>query len=239
MRLDALPDMQSHNDYRFGLIVRNHKCYFHVKGDKHVFGSKLYPVGKRAELFLPDGEPSDQYDHVARAIEASNWQPRNGGCYTHAELLQQTFAQHGIKADYFSGWVFPAAMYPIHHAWVVVDGAVFDIAVNNTSSAYIRQVEQAGENPRDPKHLQAVNDIDANWRPLTDHFTWGNPQMVYVGAKSDPNAARLQYNHAIDVAGAIWKHPSYRHMNKKSRYDASPYQQALLKISGKNNKPGI
>ena len=223
MRLSDCADNLFQPNENFSIEVRNKKAYFQVFNERYVFGSKLYPVGKNAEIFVPDKYvPQEKYQAVIDMIQQSGWQPSIGGCYSHAEFLQGVFKGFGVDARYFSGWVFASGSFPIHHAWVVVEGRVYDLAVNMTAMNYMRELELRGENPRDENHLKRIKEINDKWKPIDEHFSWGQAKMIYVGSEIDGVRARREYNKAINHAKDVSLHPSYRHRKKKSRYDASP-----------------
>lgn len=228
MRLSHCEDSLFQPSEDFSIEVKNKKVYFQVYNERYVFGSKLYPVGKHAEIFVPDEyQPQEKFQEIIDLVHNSGWQPTMGGCYAHAEFLQGIFKNFGVDAKYFSGWVFASGGFPIHHAWVVVGGRVYDLAVNMTSMNYIRELELQGENPWEEKHLRRIKEINDKWRPIDEHFTWGQAKMIYVGSETDGTRARREYNKAIDNAKGVANHPSYRHMKKKSRYEASPLQESL------------
>jgi hypothetical protein len=217
----------------FGFEIKNGKMYFTVKGEEYQFGTKLYPLGSRGHIFHHENTEGGKYLEVAESIERSNWKHKTGHCYTNAEILHKTFLAHGIKAKYFSGWVFTAPDFPIHHAWVVVDNDVYDIAVNVVSQN--RMIEQVinGIDPYSKESIKEIAEIEKNYYPIVDYFNWGkvDGHMIYVGSENTPNGARLQYNKAIDYVG-VENHPSYRHMKKGQKYERSPYQKILAEVKG-------
>lgn len=226
MRLYELEDSRFDANENFYLEIKNGKCYFGVNGDRHVFGSKVYPVGKKASIFTNGFTEEGKYIDIEEAMHNSNWQPRDGYCYTNAEILHSVFREYGIDAKYYSGWLFAGGSYPIHHAWVVVDGNVYDISVNMSAQRLMRKQIDNGRDPYSKECVREVKEFMKNWKPLRENFTWGkvDPTMIYVGAESNPNKARLEYNKAVDDPST---HPSYTHMNKGEKYAKSRYQKAL------------
>lgn len=232
MRLDLIEDGEFKPSDKFSIQVKNHKAYFTVENEKYVFGSKLYPIGKRGASIFAHWDIEDdeiKYDKVAEAIENGNWKPSTGKCYTNAEILQGAFKAMGVDAKYYSGWAFPSAGFPIHHAWMVVDDRVYDIAVNISGQKKMEEQIREGLDPYSKECIREVNRIENNWKPIVENFTWGNkPYMIYVGAESNPNSARVQYGKAVPEDPSL--HPSYRHMKNRGKYDMSPYQKAKSKI---------
>jgi hypothetical protein len=233
VRLDYVEDSEFRPSENFSIQIKNHKAYFTVGNEKYTFGSKIYPIGKRgASIFVPWGNLDEEikYREVAEAIENGNWKPSTGYCYTNAEILQGAFLKMGIDAKYYSGWAFPTIGFPIHHSWVVVDDMVYDIAVNISSQKKMEEQFKLGLDPYNEKCIREVKEIEKNWKPIVENFAWGNKNqyMIYVGAESDPNSARVQYDKCVPNDPSL--HPSYRHMKKRGKYDMSPYQQATKSL---------
>jgi hypothetical protein len=227
MRLDLMEDGEFKPSEKFSIQIKNHKCYFNADGDKHIFGSKLYPIGKRAEIFTIANTTKGEYKEVAESLERGNWKPSTGRCYTNAEILCESFKAHGIDAKYFSGWVFPTGGHPIHHSWVVVNENVYDISINMKShNLQLQQIEE-GRDPYSKECIKEIKDLEANWKPITDTFVWGEALMIYVGAENSPNGARVQYNNCV---GDVSKHPSYKKMGKTGKHIKSRYQQLLEEV---------
>jgi hypothetical protein len=218
---------------QFGFEVKNGKFYFTTKGEDYQFGTKLYPLGSRGHIFHNACTEGGKYLEVAESIERSNWKHKTGYCYTFAEIVHKAFLAHGIKAKYFSGWVFTAPTTPIHHAWVVVEGNVYDIAVNVASQNKMREQVLSGIDPYSPQAIKEIAKLEENHYPIVDNFTWGKVEegMIYIGSENTPNGARLQYNKAVDYVG-VENHPSYRHMKKGQKYERSPYQKILAEAKG-------
>lgn len=212
----------------FGFKVKNGKMYFTVQGENFQFGTKLYPLGSRGHIFMSHITEEGKYKEVAETIERGNWEHKNGYCYTNAEILHKTFLAHGIKAKYFSGWVFNGPNTPIHHAWVVVDNNVYDLAINIKSQIRMREQIQEGLDPYSPQAIDEIRKLEDNYYPIVENFTWGkvDEAMIYVGAENTPNGARVQYSKAIDYVG-VENHPSYNHMKKGEKYEMSRYQKLL------------
>lgn len=224
MRLDLIDDSEFKPSEKFSIQIKNHKCYFTLEGKKYVFGSKLYPIGKRAGIFSPWNTENGDYEEVARAIEDSNWKPRNGYCYTNAEILWKTFKHFGVDAKYYAGWAFPSSGYPIHHAWVVVGDDVYDLGVNITSQKVFQKQIMGGKDQYSKECIREIKEIERNWKPVRENFTWGNAFMFYVGSEITPHEARVQYNKAVEDVST---HPSYASMGKTGKHIRSKYQQLL------------
>lgn len=215
MRIENIGQTEETTDNnKFNISIKNNKFYFQVGKDKHVLGSKIYPIGKRISMFHKnDEELQNKYEHVAKSFESSNWVHRNGYCYTNAEILHKAFKAHGVDAKYYAGWVFIGPSYPIHHAWVVVDDRVFDISIHEASQTLLQKQVDEGKDPYSKECAREVKALEAKIYPLNEHFTWGNPPdyMIYVGSEETPTTARIKYNNAMDKTK---NHPSYRSMSK-------------------------
>lgn len=213
----------------FSLNIRNGKMFFTIDGKVNKFGSKEFPLGSRGQsLFTSATTENGDYDNVAKVIENSNWEHKNGYCYTNAEVLHHAFVAHGIEAKYYSGWVFTSPQYPIHHAWVVVDDNVYDIGINMKSQQKLIEVAFAGGNPYSDKVIKEIKKIEANPYPIQDHFIWGkvNDPMIYVGSEETPTSARMKFNKCMDM---FPNHSSYANMNRR-REDGKHFQTKLQKM---------
>lgn len=227
--LSKFNSTQSFGD-KFSYEVKNGKMYFTVNGKKYQFGTKMYPLGKKGQqLFTNALTAKGGFEEVAKSIENSNWKHRNGYCYTNAEVLYEAFKAHGINAKYYSGWVFTAPIEPIHHAWVEVDGNVYDISIHEKAQTRMYEQIQEGKNPYSDACVKEVKSIESNVTPITDNFVWGAvPEfLIYVGAESDPRRARIQYNDCMDLHPV---HPSYPNRPKGEKHYRSRYQQLQDKI---------
>lgn len=230
MLLSQVKDAALANYNHFQLLVKNHKLYFSKDNDKHVFGTKLYPIGKRnVSLFMDSVTEKGAFEEVSTYLETSGWQPRNGYCYSNSELLQNAFKTHGIDAKYYSGWLFVGHQYPIHHAWVVVDDNVYDIGINVLSQSKMFEQIESGLNPYSEACVKEIKALESKPFPIQDFFVWGKvpKELFYIGAEDTPNGARLKYNACMKV---VAEHPSYKGMQKVSgstQHFRTKYQQAL------------
>lgn len=228
-----LKGMQFHIDLGKGEYykVSNGKFVFFIDGEKHVIGSKLFPVTSkdRASAFANGVTEDGYYLEVASIMNASNWEFKSGYCYTNAETLHRVFRENGIAAKYYSGWVFTGVGTPVHHAWVVVDGNVYDISIHMTSQLLMLKQAMNGADIRGKDAVKEIKESMGITRPVQDHFVWGRvpDHMCYVGNEDTPESARKNYAKAIKSAGDVSRHPSYRHMKKGEMYEMSPYQKML------------
>lgn len=228
-----LKDMQFHINLGSGDYYKlaNGKFSFRVHGESHVIGSKLYPVTakERASAFANGVTEGGNHVDVAEWLNKSNWEFKSGYCYTNAEILQKVFTEMGIDAKYYSGWVFTGVGFPIHHAWVVVDGNVYDISIHVTSQLLMYEQVKAGIDIRGREAVKEIKESMDISRPVQEHFVWGKvpDHMCYVGNEDTPESARKNYARAIKSAGDVSKHPSYSHMKKGDAYEMSPYQKLL------------
>lgn len=214
MKVKLIGDSKFEGSADFSIEVKNGKIYFRIGKDKHVFGSKVYPVGSRGfSIFAADGVKGD-YHEVAAAIERGNWVHRNGYCYTNAEILHQAFLGYGIDAKYYSGWIFAGATYPVHHAWVVVDDKVYDISIHVPSTNKIMEQKKNGKDPYSAGSVKEVKALKHIIYPIHENFIWGDVgnTLIYVGSEETPESARLKYNTAMSK---IPNHPSHRLVAKK------------------------
>lgn len=214
VRVPARGDLSFLEEPDFGLRVKNGKIYFDFKNDKHIFGSKTYPVGKKGLSLFFNQEAESEFREVSDTIERSNWKHRNGYCYTNAEILLEAFHASGVEAKYFSGWVFTGVGYPVHHAWVVVGDKVYDLSIHLPSIKKITEQNLEGKNPYDKKSVAEVKALKDVRNPIHENFVWGVvPElMIYVGSEETPTSARAKYNTAMKNTP---NHPSYRSMAKK------------------------
>ena len=213
MLLSKIPDFKSGYD-KMTVEVKNHKFYFSINGDKHVMGSKLYPVGKRGLSFFTGGTTTKgDFQEVEEYLERENWKHKNGYCYTNAETLHKAFLEHKINAKYYSGWLFVNDSHPIHHAWVSVDGNVYDIGIHETSQQHMRNMIMDGKDVYHPRSIRELKEIEKTIFPLRDNFIWGKvpDYMMYIGAEDTPNGARVKYNSCVNKVDF---HPSYKNMTK-------------------------
>jgi hypothetical protein len=220
----------SNNDGSFKMEIKNHKFYFSINGDKHIFGSKLYPLGKKQSVFTYADTEQGDYDQIANMLDNSNWEHKDGHCYTNAEILHKVFLELSIDAKYYGGWVFPTAGYPVHHAWVVVDDSVYDISINVTAHRLMTKQIEEGRDPYSKECIREVKRVMSNNKPIKEHFIWGKvpEHMIYIGSEETPNSARKKYNDAMDRVSN--NHPSYRKMDNQTgnkRHFKTRYQHLL------------
>lgn len=230
MLLSRMPNSSVSPDGNFNLTFKNGKAYFNKKGDPiQVIGNKQYPVGKRPHIFA-EGlfKEGEKYPEIVDILKRSNWEFKPGYCYSNADILYQIFNKMGIDAKYYSGWVFSAPAYPIHHAWVVVEDAVYDISIHMKCHKLMLEQVINGVDNYSKEALAEIREAMKTYHPVDENFSWGkvHETMIYIGAESDPQNARLQYNKAI--GNDISKHPSYRHMKKNSPFERSRYQKLLM-----------
>lgn len=221
MRIDIAEEGNLKLNDELSIEIKNGKCYFTVNNDRHIFGSKLYPVGKRAHIFTRANTQKQEYSEVARYIEEI-WSPAKGYCYTNAEVLWNAFKKFNIDAKYFSGWLFPASGYPVHHAFVIVENSVFDISINIKGLNLGRKQVLDGKDPYSKECIEEVKQVESQWKPIEESFIWGYTDFIYVGAENTPNGARLQYNKAVTDLST---HPSYKEMGVEGKYFESDYQR--------------
>ena len=228
-----LKDMEFNIDLGKGdyYKVSNGKFSFCLRGEKHIIGSKLYPVTAKDKASGFANGVTEGFHHlgIAEMINKSNWEFKSGYCYTNAEVLCKVFNEMGIDAKYYSGWVFTGLSMPIHHAWVVVDGNVYDISIHMTSQYLMMEQANQGLDLRSKEAVRAVKESMSKTKPIQDHFVWGKvpDHMFYVGNEDTPESARKNYAKAINASGDVSNHPSYNHMSKGDMYEPSPYQKAL------------
>lgn len=231
VKLKEISDSKYVDVEGFQFQFKNSKAYFKVGKDSHVFGSKIYPIGKRGQSFFGGTCTEDtgsKYDRVADTLERSNWKHKNGYCYTNAEILQQIFQAHGVDAKYYSGWVFVSSGYPIHHAWVVVDDNVYDISINVVAQQRMLEQSMKGMDLYSPEAVKEIKRIQNDSYSITDSFVWGKvpDHMIYVGSEETQDTGRAKYHSAMKATNN--NHPSYAKMNKqRDRNFRSKYQSLL------------
>lgn len=211
----------------FGFKITNGKLHFNVNGKKNVLGSKMFPLGKKnASIFKGGKDKPTEYVEVAKVLEDSNWKHESGMCYTYAEILQKVFIEFGIDAKYYSGWVFTEPSYPVHHAWVVVDGFVYDISVHVKSQSKLIEMLRNGEDPYSKESVREMQRVQNDVTPITESFVWGNVPgyMIYVGSEETPITARKKYTKCIE---GFPEHPSYPNINRDGKFGKTRIQKLL------------
>jgi len=226
MFLSKIEDVEWVASDIFRVDIKNNKLQFTFNKDKHIVGSKMFPVAKKNNIQIFDATNTSkcEYKDVQDLLKSVGWKHVNGKCYSNAEALYDAFEYCGYDAKYYAGWLWIGAGYPIHHAWVVVDDSVFDIAYHLTSQKVLIEQELSGkdiyskENVREIKRLMRIN------HPVGENFIWGEvPEiMMYVGSEDTPDGARDRYTKMMKQ---FPNHPSYDTMERnggdihfKSRY---------------------
>ena len=170
-----------------------------------------YPLSGRAELFSFENTRKVTDPKVLRAFDSVAY--RHGHCYANTEVLLRALAAAGIKdAVPYAGWLFTASdEFPIHHSWVVFEGA----SVLDLSDDY--SVMLSGSNG---ENFTSVHGDPAATREMIVSFAKAASKVpnsvrcmpvgvpfrgfLYIGSPCDPERARRIYN---DLLRSYPDHP--------------------------------
>lgn len=226
MFLSRMEDEEIGSNNIFSIEVKSGKLYFTFNKDKHVIGSKIYPVSKKnhVQMFDVTNTSRGEYQDVQDLLKSMDWKYVNGKCYDNAEVLYDAFQYCGYDAKYYAGWLWIGAGYPFHHAWVVVDDSVYDIAYHLTSQKVLIDQELSGKDIYSRENVREVKRLMKTVHPVGEHFIWGQVEeiMMYAGSEDTPEGAKNRY---IKMMKQFPNHPTYNVPEKqegdihfKSRY---------------------
>lgn len=98
-------------------------------GEVVTIPSRLYPLNDTCEMFCEhnteDFDESLTSTHEIKDIMNKAEYERHC-CYTNSDKLLKTLIDNNINAEMYVGWMFVSAnLFPIHHAWIVIDNNKF------------------------------------------------------------------------------------------------------------------
>lgn len=214
---------------------------FHGKqGEKLFIGSKLYPLSRKKNIGLWKQDNTEMVDKqsllmkVLQQVEMTKQHTFTvGKCYTNAEVVRQVGEKLGLKVKYYSGWVFPNSVLPVHHAWVVLDDRILidtsmSYAYIETIAIFMEQMKEAGQSFDSNTRKEMVDRLSKVQKNLLSDCVYGYvpKQLLYVGTEDTRELAIKRYN---DLMHQYPQHPSYQHKNNP---DGASETQRLMQERG-------
>lgn len=169
--------------------------------------SAMYPVPNnkmKPRLFLPDNTEEFRDSTVNDALTDMEFLP--GRCYTNANKIIDKL---GKEYKFYSGWVFIYGQ-PIHHAWVVKNNSIIDVA--NTRKDIQINPDVMLEKQEYAKMFYEYYKEDL---PFRDKYPYGKVtwNKIYIGVESNYKEAIYSFNNLMEKYP---EHPDYLNINKKT-----------------------
>lgn len=183
--------------------------------DSCIIPTDLYPLNNKYEVFTYRNTKPVLDEAVLKIFDKVKYQI--GHCYTNTENLVEALCEAGYDAKSYVGWLFvAAAVYPIHHCWVVLNGeSVLDLSDDHTMLLH------------NFKHFDNLKDINEARIALAEFHEAakqqpnsvrcqqvGTPSInyLYVGCPCPPDAGKLIYN---NMMRRYPNHPTARNVDKQ------------------------
>lgn len=171
--------------------------------------SEMYPMPNtrmKPRLFTPENT-EDFTDHtVSNHLSGVKFLP--GRCYTNAEKIIKIL---GEEYKFYAGWVFVFGQ-PIHHAWVVKNNSIIDVASTRKDILLTSNPELSLSKQEYAKLFYEYYKEDI---PFIDKYPYGKVtwDKIYIGVESTYKEAIGSYNELINKYPT---HPDYLNVDKKT-----------------------
>lgn len=161
--------------------------------------SVTWPLNGSYEVFHFNNCELIEDAKIAEIVDAIPY--HYGHCYSNAEAVTKDLCDAGYEAKTYVGWLFLARnLYPIHHAWTVVNGIhVIDLADDFALQAYNEeQFEADSDNERRLRRLGFIK-----WAQQFPHserctpFGTPAPDLLYIGCECSREDGVQIYNNLI------------------------------------------
>ncbi len=200
------------------------KIQFIVKGQKHIIGSKLFPVSSKSKIVMFTTESTQELDRndfkilqFAKLIDQCSFEM--GRCYSSSDIVFQIAKHLDLEVEYFSGWMVylnSNTTFPTHHAWVVINKtSIVDLMWNKEEIKVMKAIDQSLPNFRE-KLANQIAEIRKKKLPLSEYCIFGKlfDFAYYVGSPdTKENARRIFRNLIVNYPN----HPSYDDENPYGR----------------------
>ena len=112
------------------IVLDDNKIQFTVQRQKHIIGSKLFPVSSKSKLQVFNSEYTEELDkndpnilRFTKLVDQCKFEM--GHAYTSSDIILQIADAINLEAKFFSGWlIYPFSnTFPTHHAWTVINGS--------------------------------------------------------------------------------------------------------------------
>ena len=205
---------------------------FTVQGQKHKFGSKLFPVASKNRIAIFNNENTVELDRnnpliieLARQMDHFNYPM--GYCYSNSYIIYKLAQDIGIEAAYYSGWLMYPELMPIHHAWVVINGnSVIDVGINIEEFNAMQRADRSNSFWKE-KVAREIADIRKKEYAPSTYCVFGkvNTWNILVGSPDEPENAKRIFR---DLTKKYPNHPSYAHKGQ-NMLGASELQKMIYK----------
>lgn len=190
--------------------------------------SALWPLNGSCEAFHCDNGVPISDEDVIRIVDAVPY--KIGKCYSNAEAAAKALRAAGYDARTYVGWMFPNPReYPMHHAWVVLDGnSVIDLSddfdlMNGNAHVFAQATT--------PEELMQMNVAFKAWATSHPHSKRCEPlgvpsrSVLYIGCEC---SIEQGINIRKKLLSACPNHPGFNPMNGEGLTET----QQLMKVHG-------
>ena len=211
-------------DIRLG----NKELFFKMDKSTYKIPSKMYPLSSKSgiSIFLDENSKLIEDERVHKAVNLQKF--KMGHCYSNTLSLIEYLSSLGVEAKPFAGWIFLGNNYPVHHAWVVLDGNVIDGSVRKNEVDFLNDLAKQNlsqEELRAKYKDYLIREMNSKV-PNSERIVLGDiPKgIVYVGSEDKPEEAKNRFRKTMDMFPI---HPSYTGgMNGRG---ASKMQEEVIK----------
>lgn len=155
-----------------------------------------YPLNGEVEVFNAENTAICEDETILSCFDTTEY--KIGFCYDNTDRLVKELKKAGVDAVPYCGWLFTGATYPVHHAWVVVNGnSVLDLcdefwALYEEDGNILTQHATKEDNAKLLAEFHIKHENEANRDRC---YPVGTPTefLCYVGCPCEPNEGRKIY----------------------------------------------
>ncbi|PLS15084.1 hypothetical protein CVD28_24940 [Bacillus sp. M6-12] len=180
---------------------------------KYKIPSKMFPLSSKKNLGVFTTETTVPYQNELFLNAINQIELPMGMCYSNSEKIRQIGEKLGVKAHYFSGWIFKAGDMPKHHAWIVVEHeAGVSIVDSLKENIFIEATKKFPVDYNDPdwrkKSALAVKQVIREMPLNSQQIIVGQvlESFFYVGSPDTIDNSRKIFNQLTEK---FPKHPAY------------------------------
>ena len=198
------------------IILDDNKIQFTVQRQKHIIGSKLFPVSSKSKLQVFNSEYTEELDkndpnilRFTKLVDQCKFEM--GHAYTSSDIVLQIADAIGLEAKFFSGWlIYPFSnTFPSHHAWAVINGSsVVDVMQFPEEIDMMMKADMTDPNFKEKIAIK-IAEIRRKEKPLSESCFFGKINydwVYYVGSPDDSENAKRIFRELISKYP---NHPSY------------------------------
>jgi len=198
------------------IILDDNKIQFTVQRQKHIIGSKLFPVSSKSKLQVFNSEYTEELDKTdpnilrfAKLVDQCKFEM--GNAYTSSDIILQIADAINLEAKLFSGWLlYPFSnTFPSHHAWIVINGSsVVDVMQFPEEIDIMMKTDMTEPNFKE-KLAVKIAEIRKKEKPLSESCFFGKINYDWVYYVGSPDTSENAKRIFRELISKYPNHPAY------------------------------